>query len=73
MPFGLIETRPHGEVEPTESVELKVLAALKMFVVVVENAVVNAPVELLYESGNVAERDDEEILFVKSVKSAADT
>ena len=50
--------------------EVKVFCALNELVVVVENAVVKAPVELLYASGYVAEREEEEILLLKVVKSA---
>jgi hypothetical protein len=55
--------------EPMVSPPLKVLRALYVLAVVVENAVVKTPVALLYASGYVAESDDEEILLVKSVKS----
>ena len=46
---------------------LKVLSAEKMFVVVVLNAVVNAPVDELYASGYEAESDDDEILLLKTL------
>ena len=49
--------------------EGKVFCALKVLVVVVEKAVVKAPVALLYASGYAAESEVELILFAKLVKS----
>ena len=48
---------------------LKVLSCEKMFAVVVENAVVNAPVFALYASGNTALSEVLDILLLKVVKS----
>jgi hypothetical protein len=43
-----------------------------VFVVVVPNAVVKTPVELLYARGYEAESDDEEILLLKSDQSVVE-
>jgi hypothetical protein len=48
---------------------LKVLSDEKIFAVVVEKAVVKAPVVELYASGYEAESDEEEILLLKVAKS----
>ena len=53
--------------EPMVKVPLKVLEPLYVLLVVVLNAVVNTPVALLYDSGYPAERDEDEILLLKSV------
>ena len=52
-----------------EAPPLKVWRFEKVFVVVVLNAVEKTPVVLLYESGYVADKEDEEILLLKVVQS----
>ena len=49
---------------------VKLLYPFQKFWVVVESALVNTPVTLLYASGYAAESDEELILLVKVVQSA---
>ncbi len=49
---------------------VKMLCREKVFWVVVEKAVVKTPVPLLYARGYTAESEEDDILLLKSVKSA---